>query len=79
LEETSFGKFDLQMSGHTHGGQIFPFSAVTGLIYKYARGLYDLPKGSKIYVSRGSGTWGPPLRLGARPEVTIFEIQGTRQ
>jgi predicted MPP superfamily phosphohydrolase len=79
VQDASLGKFDLQMSGHTHGGQIFPFSAVTGLIYKYARGLYQLPKGSWIYTSRGTGTWGPPLRLGARPEVTIFEIQGTKQ
>jgi predicted MPP superfamily phosphohydrolase len=78
VEDDSLGKFDLQMSGHTHGGQIFPFSAVTGLIYKYGRGLYELPNGSKLYTNRGAGTWGPPLRLGARPEVTIFEIQGTK-
>jgi predicted MPP superfamily phosphohydrolase len=79
VEESSLGKFDLQMSGHTHGGQIFPFSAVTGLIYKYGRGLYQLPNGSKIYTNRGAGTWGPPLRLGASPEVALFEIQGTRK
>ncbi len=66
--------FDLQLSGHTHRGQIFPFSLVTRMVYPMQNGLYELGNGSKLYVSRGSGTWGPPMRVLSPPEVTIFEI-----
>ena len=78
VEEQSIGRFQLQLSGHTHDGQIFPFNYLVRLQYKYIAGLYDLGKGSKIYTSRGSGTWGPPLRLFAPAEVTIITIQPAR-
>lgn len=68
------GKFDLMLSGHTHGGQIFPFGWVVRLRYRYLRGLYSLPGGGMLYVTPGTGTWGPSLRVLARPEVTLFEI-----
>jgi len=71
--------FDLQLSGHTHGGQIFPFSFITRAKYPYMSGLYT-PEGSSktlLYVSRGAGTWGPPMRLFSPPEVSIVEIVGT--
>lgn len=70
----SRGFFDLQLSGHTHRGQIFPFNFVTGRIYPMQNGFYDLGKGSMLYTSRGSGTWGPPMRVLAPPEVTLIEL-----
>ena len=76
IEESSLGRFQLQLSGHTHKGQIFPFNYPVKLRYHYLAGLYDLGRGSRIYTSRGTGTWGPPLRLFAPPEVTIFMIEG---
>lgn len=74
LEQESAGLFDLQLSGHTHKGQIFPFSILTYFYYPVHAGLSALPGGGQLYVSRGSGTWGPPLRFLAPPEVTIIEI-----
>lgn len=68
------GLFDLQLSGHTHKGQIFPFSLVTKLYYPKHAGLLDLHNGSNLYVSRGSGTWGPPIRFLSPPEVTVIEL-----
>ncbi len=67
--------FDLQISGHTHGGQIFPFHFLVKPVNKYLAGLYA-PEGSdaKIYVSRGTGYWGPPMRLFAPSEITLFRI-----
>ncbi|MEN6472766.1 MAG: metallophosphoesterase [Syntrophaceae bacterium] len=68
------GRFDLQLSGHTHKGQIFPFSLITRLFFPYHAGWYDLLKGSGLYVSNGTGTWGPPMRLLAPPEVTVIDL-----
>jgi predicted MPP superfamily phosphohydrolase len=75
IKERSLGQFDLQLSGHTHKGQIFPFNYPVKLRHKYIAGLYNLAGGSMIYTSRGTGTWGPPLRLFAPAEVTIFTIE----
>ncbi len=74
LREASLGDFDLQLSGHTHAGQIFPFGLVTRLFFARHAGFYELPAGSRLYVSRGSGTWGPPLRLLAPPEITVIDL-----
>lgn len=67
-------KFDLQLSGHIHGGQIFPFVYLTRLNYHVNTGLTELADERKLYVSRGTGTWGPPLRLFAPPEITLITI-----
>lgn len=67
-------RFDLQLSGHIHGGQIFPFNFLTRLAYKVDTGLTQLAPGRWLYVSRGTGTWGPPLRLLAAPEITLITI-----
>jgi len=75
VKESSLGRFQLQLSGHTHKGQIFPFNYPVRLRYRYIAGLYDLGQGSKVYTSRGTGTWGPPLRLLAPAEVTIITIE----
>jgi predicted MPP superfamily phosphohydrolase len=70
----SQGLFDLQLSGHVHKGQIFPFNLITHLFYPVKTGLSRYPSNSLLYVSRGTGTWGPPIRFMAQPEVTIFEL-----
>jgi predicted MPP superfamily phosphohydrolase len=74
VDEETPGLFDLQLSGHTHKGQIFPFSLITMIYYPYIAGLINLGKNSRLYVSRGSGTWGPPIRFLAAPEVTLLEL-----
>ncbi|OEU83647.1 MAG: hypothetical protein BA873_14820 [Desulfobulbaceae bacterium C00003063] len=66
--------FDLQLSGHTHKGQIFPLSMIVKLFYPYFNGLVSLGNNSYIYVSRGTGTWGPPVRFLSPPEVTVIEL-----
>ncbi|MBU4262621.1 MAG: metallophosphoesterase [Proteobacteria bacterium] len=67
--------FDLQLSGHAHRGQIFPFNFVTGLKYPMQDGLYCLSPASWLYTSRGTGTWGPPMRVLSPPEITVFDIR----
>jgi len=74
LDKSSRGLFDLQLSGHVHRGQIFPFSIITGLYYETQAGFAALSDGSSLYVSRGSGTWGPPIRFLSPPEVTIIDL-----
>ncbi|HRI70775.1 MAG TPA: metallophosphoesterase [Polyangium sp.] len=61
---------DLQLSGHTHGGQIKPLHLLES---PYIWGLYQLKK-TVLYVSAGTGYWGPPMRLGTRAEITLFEF-----
>jgi predicted MPP superfamily phosphohydrolase len=68
------GFFDLQLSGHTHKGQIFPFNYIVKIFYPHDAGLVHLPHNAFLYVSRGSGTWGPPFRFLAPPEVTIIRL-----
>lgn len=65
----------LQISGHTHGGQIFPMTLLVGLQYQYTRGLYR-EGDSHIYVSRGCGFWGPPSRIGSPPELVKLNLIG---
>jgi predicted MPP superfamily phosphohydrolase len=74
LDEKTLGLFDLQLSGHTHKGQIFPFSIVTRLYYLRDSGYLKLADDSHLYVSRGTGTWGPPVRFLSPPEVTVIEL-----
>ena len=67
--------FSLQLSGHTHGGQFLPFTWITRSIYgPFTRGLRRFGA-LQVYTSTGAGTWGPPMRVGARPEIVylIFE------
>ncbi len=67
------GLFDLQLSGHTHKGQIFPFSLLVGMAFPHLAGDYRLPNGGLLHVSRGTGTWGPPMRFLAPPEITVID------
>jgi len=65
----------LQLSGHTHGGQFFPFTWITSRLYgKFVYGLQRL--GSlMVYTSYGAGTWGPPLRVGTKPEIVLLQFE----
>lgn len=74
LDPATGGKFDLQLSGHTHHGQIFPFRLLTRLIYPLLAGDHPVTGGGILHVSRGTGTWGPPMRFLAPPEVTVVDI-----
>jgi len=74
LDPAPGGKFDLQLSGHTHHGQIFPFRLLTRLVFPLLAGDHPVPGGGILHVSRGTGTWGPPMRFLAPPEVTVVEI-----
>lgn len=73
-DSQSAGLFDLQLSGHTHKGQIFPFSLIVERVYPQFAGLIPIGNDQHLYVSRGSGTWGPPVRFLAPPEVTVIEL-----
>jgi predicted MPP superfamily phosphohydrolase len=65
--------YDLQISGHTHGGQFFPWNLVVGLTQPYVSGLHK-HLGTQIYVSRGTGYWGPPVRVGSPSEITLIKL-----
>ncbi len=65
---------DLQISGHTHGGQIFPFGFLTRLVQPFVSGLHRRGD-SQIYVSSGTGYWGPPMRIAAPAEITLIELE----
>jgi len=64
---------DLMLSGHTHNGQIFPFTWLVKIFYPYIKGLYE-EEGKYLHVSPGTGTWGPPMRLGSQNQVTLLEL-----
>ncbi len=64
----------LQISGHTHGGQIWPFGVLTRLSQPYLSGLHRHAKNTQIYVTRGTGFWGPPLRILAPPEISQIQL-----
>ncbi len=74
VDNKSLGLFDLQLSGHTHKGQIFPFNIVTLLYFPIHWGCLNPVDHCYLYVSRGSGTWGPPIRFLSPPEVTLIEL-----
>ena len=74
VDKDALGLFDLQLSGHTHKGQIYPFRYLTRLAFPLYTGYHELPGNTHLYVSRGSGTWGPPIRFLTPPEVTIIEL-----
>ncbi|MHC1739060.1 MAG: metallophosphoesterase [Ignavibacteriaceae bacterium] len=67
-------KIDIQLSGHTHHGQMFPGNLITSLIYEISYG-YKKIGGTIFYVSSGVGTWGPPIRLGSKSEVVLINLK----
>lgn len=66
--------FDLQLSGHTHAGQFFPWTLAVRLVHApHVSGL-SREGNMQVYVSAGTGTWGPPVRFGTRPEITLIKL-----
>jgi predicted MPP superfamily phosphohydrolase len=65
---------DLMISGHTHNGQIVPFNLVVKRVFEQTVGLFTHGQ-TRLYVSPGTGTWGPVMRLGSRGEISLFEVQ----
>ena len=74
-EAAPFG-VDLQVSGHTHGGQMAPFNLLVGLEQPVVSGLGQVD-GVPVYVTNGAGFWGPPVRVGAPPQVSVLELRST--
>jgi predicted MPP superfamily phosphohydrolase len=65
----------LQLSGHTHGGQLVPFNLAVRAAFRYVKGLHSLEGGAgNVFVSRGTGYWGPPMRLGVPPEIARITL-----
>lgn len=65
---------DLILCGHTHGGQIFPFNFLVKLEQHYVKGLHQHNDTTQVYVNKGTGFWGPPMRLGASSEITVLRL-----
>ncbi len=65
---------DLYLAGHTHGGQLFPINYIAKLMFPYNKGLYEY-NGTRIFVSQGTGTFGPPLRVGTRSELAVLVLK----
>ncbi|MET8089573.1 metallophosphoesterase [Micromonospora sp. NPDC005220] len=65
---------DLQLSGHTHGGQMVPFNLAVKLEQPVVSGLGEVD-GTKVYVTNGAGFWGPPVRVGAEPQISLVELR----
>lgn len=74
LDEAENNGIDLQLSGHTHNGQLFPLNFITGLIYEISWGYLKKGK-TQYYVSCGAGTWGPPVKLGSSAEILNLKIK----
>lgn len=74
IYEADKAGFDIQLSGHTHGGQYFPYTLAIHLFQPYIRGLH-LHGNTLLYVSVGTGYWGPPVRLGTKPEITLHTLR----
>jgi predicted MPP superfamily phosphohydrolase len=73
LKEAALQGVDLQLSGHTHDGQLWPISLIVHSIYELAWG-YKKIANTHFYVSDGVGTWGPPVRIGNRPEIVQIRL-----
>lgn len=76
LAESAAGNIDLQLSGHTHHGQMWPFNFITKMVYELSWG-YKKINNTHFYVSSGVGTWGPPVKIGNDAEVINFKISFT--
>ncbi len=77
IDEAAEHGVGLQLSGHTHGGQLWPINALTHLVHPYVDGLHRHNDRTSIYVSRGTGFWGPPMRILAPSEITSIVLSST--
>jgi predicted MPP superfamily phosphohydrolase len=74
LEEAERAGVDLQLSGHTHNGQFWPFNYITGMIFEQDWGYWRRGD-TQYYVSCGAGVWGPPIRIGSYPEIVVVDVR----
>lgn len=74
LQKVAESGIDLQISGHTHYGQLWPLGYITDLIYQLSWGYKQIGS-THFYVSSGAGTWGPPIRLGNVPEIVNYRVE----
>lgn len=74
VSEAAARGVDLQLSGHTHGGQMWPFHYIVSAVQPSLAGLSTV-QDTQLYVSRGAGFWGPPVRIGAPPDITVLTLQ----
>ncbi|KUI16044.1 metallophosphatase [Mycobacterium lehmannii] len=74
VEEAAARGVDLQLSGHTHGGQMWPFHYVVRAVQPALAGLSTV-EDTQLYVTRGAGYWGPPVRIGAPPDITVLTLE----
>lgn len=75
IEESVNSNFHLQLSGHTHAGQFYPFTWIARMAHQYFEGHYHVNENTQIYVNRGTGFWGPPNRLGKTSEITLITLR----
>ena len=75
IDEAAKAGFDLQVSGHTHAGQFYPYTFIVKAVLKHSEGHYHINEHTQLYVNRGTGFWGPPNRLGKRSEITLFTLK----
>jgi len=78
IHAAAAAKVGLVLAGHTHGGQIWPFGYLVRLTQPYMAGLYRHDPHTQIYVNRGTGYWGPPMRLGSTSEITQMTVRSAR-
>ena len=78
VDEAAARGVDLQLSGHTHGGQMWPFHYIVRLVQPSLAGLSTVGD-TQLYVTRGAGFWGPPVRIGAPPDITVVSLQSEVQ
>jgi len=74
VSEAAARGVDLQLSGHTHGGQMWPFHYAVRMVQPSLAGLSSVDD-TQLYVTRGAGFWGPPVRIGAPPDVTVVTLE----
>ena len=67
--------FDLFLAGHTHGGQYYPWNAVVGKVHPFSAGLYRRPGKGTVFISQGTGYWGPPMRIGTENEIPLLVLR----
>jgi len=79
IEVVAHLPYDLMLSGHTHGGQIFPFGFLVMLQQPFLSGLHAVSQTKQIFVSRGTGYWGPPVRVFAPSEISVLTLRPKKQ
>lgn len=78
LEEAATNRISVQLSGHTHHGQLWPLSLITRMVYEVSYGKLK-KQGTTVIVSSGAGTWGPPVRTSAKAEVVVLDLEFEHQ